>query len=235
MRKSSQGMASGTCRQVLSWTEDTTLPAFTTCPADLNLGCNPANNPACNAANAVATDNCGPPTVTCISFDGPVIGCVHHRTNVYTATDACNNTTTCRQLLGWMEDTIPPNIVCPTNRTVLCTGTNGAVGVFSVTVSDNCDPAVALICTPPSGSVFPEGTNVVTCEAVDDCGNPSRCTFIIRVDDPAGPPRLSISRQGTRALICWPLTCTSLRVAGHRRFEPTHHLVSHGRHGRSDQ
>src|SRR6185295_363129 len=100
-----------TCQQIIT-VQDTTPPTIT-CPTDVNLGCNPASIPACNPSNAVATDNCGTPTVTCASFNGPTNGCVHYRTNVYTAIDACTNTATCRQVISWTEDTTPPTITCP--------------------------------------------------------------------------------------------------------------------------
>jgi hypothetical protein len=103
---------------------DTTPPVFTQCPADQDLGANPAEIPACSPANAVATDNCGNPTVTCASFDGPVVDCTHYRTNVYTAVDACNNSATCRQVLLWTQAS-PPQLtisrpVHPPNRVEIC-------------------------------------------------------------------------------------------------------------------
>ena len=42
---------------------------------------------------------------------------------------------------------------------------------FTVTATDNCAGPVSLVCTPPSGSLFPLGTNTVTCVATDACGN----------------------------------------------------------------
>jgi len=47
---------------------------------------------------------------------------------------------------------------------------------------------------------------------VDNCGNTNSCAFIIRVDDPAGPPTLSIVRQGSDVVLCWPATCTSYEL-----------------------
>ena len=38
-----------------------------------------------------------------------------------------------------------------------------------------------VTCVPPSGSVFPAGTTVVTCSASDQVGNTSTCTFEVTV------------------------------------------------------
>ncbi len=106
-------------------------------------------------------------------------------------------------------NTEPPTILCPTNRTVACTGTNGAQVLFSATATDNCDTNVTVTCTPPSGSFFSLGTNIVTCVAADSSGNSNRCTFTVTVEDRTAPV-LSISRQqGTNVFISWPQTCTT--------------------------
>jgi hypothetical protein len=62
-----------------------------------------------------------------------------------------------------------------------CAGTNGAVVTATVTATDNCAGPVSIICTPPSGSLFPVGDTTVNCTAVDACGNSSACSFHVRV------------------------------------------------------
>jgi hypothetical protein len=60
--------------------------------------------------------------------------------------------------------------------------TNIVPVTFNVTATDNCPGPVTVVCTPPSGSLFPAGTNLVTCYAVDGCGNHSApCTFQVVV------------------------------------------------------
>jgi hypothetical protein len=52
---------------------------------------------------------------------------------------------------------------------------------------DNCDGALPVMCTPPSGSTFAEGVTTVTCVASDSSGNSNSCTFtvsVIKVQDP---------------------------------------------------
>src|SRR5262249_49127480 len=162
-----------TCRQVLSWMM-TTPPPFIITPPAADLGCNPASSPACNAANAVAFDNCGgAPTITCASFDGPVIGCVHYRTNVYIATGACNISATCRQVLSWTVDVTPPVfITCPADADLgcnpagipTCNATNAVAtnncGLPIVTCASFDGPAVGCVHYP---------TNVYTATAA--CNN----------------------------------------------------------------
>ncbi|MBL8856898.1 MAG: choice-of-anchor E domain-containing protein, partial [Planctomycetes bacterium] len=96
-----------TCSRTYTWTVDTTPPTFDNCVSgNTDLGCNPTNLPVCDPG-VTASDNCGPATVTCTSSD-VVNGCVTTRTLVYTARDACNNTTTCARTFTWTTDTTPP-------------------------------------------------------------------------------------------------------------------------------
>ena len=67
---------------------------------------------------------------------------------------------------------------------------------------------VIVACSPPSGSVFPIGTNRVTCVATDAGGNTNSCSFNITVQA-AVPPALNIVRQGTNLVLSWPITCTN--------------------------
>jgi hypothetical protein len=51
---------------------------------------------------------------------------------------------------------------------------------FSVAASDR-DPDAVVVCKPPSGSVFPRGTTLVTCTATDATGNQASCEFPVSV------------------------------------------------------
>jgi len=77
------------------------------------------------------------------------------------------------------SDTNPPIITCPSDLTVLTCGSNVVVN-YTVTATDNSG-IVTTNCTPPSGSSFPLGTNVVSCVAIDGCSNASLCSFHIIV------------------------------------------------------
>ena len=61
-------------------------------------------------------------------------------------------------------------------------GCAGAVVAYPTpSVTDNCPGAVALTCTPASGSFFPVGTTTVTCTATDVCGHVTVLTFDVTV------------------------------------------------------
>jgi hypothetical protein len=57
----------------------------------------------------------------------------------------------------------------------------GEVVTFDVAASDNQDASVAVTCTPPSGSLFPPGVTLVTCEATDAAGNVASTSFRVIV------------------------------------------------------
>jgi hypothetical protein len=78
-------------------------------------------------------------------------------------------------------DTTPPTLVCPTNITVDFTDLTGARVFFTVTATDICSGTLPVNCTPPSGSIFPIGTNTVTCTATDISRNISQSNFLVTV------------------------------------------------------
>ena len=95
------------------------------------------------------------------------------------------------------------NLVCSSNITVAAAGPNGAPAVFySSTASGGCStPTITF--NPASGSIFPIGTNLVTCTASDTCGDQASCAFTVTVT----PPPLT--------LICSPnLTIAATNTSG---------------------
>jgi hypothetical protein len=81
----------------------------------------------------------------------------------------------------FVADTTAPEVVCPADTTIDCAGPEGLAVSFEVAVSDSCDSAPVLVCTPASGAVFPLGTTSVTCIATDADGNSSQCSFNVTV------------------------------------------------------
>jgi hypothetical protein len=73
-------------------------------------------------------------------------------------------------------------IVCPSNIVAQCAG-NGAIVAFNVTAFSQCDPGapVQVTCVPPSTTLFPVGTTVVNCTAVDSQYNWATCSFTVTV------------------------------------------------------
>ncbi|HUJ11229.1 MAG TPA: HYR domain-containing protein [Verrucomicrobiae bacterium] len=81
-----------------------------------------------------------------------------------------------------VDDHQPPELDCPTNITVtLAAGQSSTNLSFSVTATDNCDPAPQVVCTPASGSAFGIGTTNVNCTATDASQNQTNASFTVTV------------------------------------------------------
>ena len=153
------------------------------------------------------TDNVDPnPTVTASPASGSVFP-LGVTTVTVTAYDTALNTNTCTFTVT-VQDTIAPVIDCPTNRTVACSGTNGAQVTFTLSATDVVDASPTVTASPASGSYFSLGTNTVTVTASDASGNTNTCTFQIVVQDHTAAG-LTIDQAGSDVIIRWPLTCTS--------------------------
>lgn len=172
---------------------DGTGPSIT-CPAEqfVNAGAVICTGSIPNFTSlAIATDNCGVPTVTQVPAPGSTIP--FGQSNVtFTATDGPGFTATCTMQVT-VVDVTAPAIVCPPNVT-LSTGTDPntctAVATFICAVApDNCYGSAnpEQIDGLPSGSAFPLGTNVVAFQAVDQAGNRASCSFTITVLDDQAP------------------------------------------------
>jgi hypothetical protein len=172
---------SATCTQTFTWVDDLTGPVFTFCPPGSDLGCNPGGVPAAGAATA--TDNCDQ-NVSITSSLGSVSGpaCARSQTRTYTATDDCNNSTTCTQTFTWVDDNNAPVFNCPSDATIGC---NDPVVFGTATATDDCtqNPSVVItqsdvVTNNPDGSV----SHCRTWQATDDCSNTSNCTQCITVN-----------------------------------------------------
>ncbi len=103
-------------------------------------------------------------------------------------------------------DPSPVTIVCPSNMTVNCTGGQGAVVQFNVTAHTTYETNVAVVSTPPSGSVFPPGTTVVTNVATSLAGLSQTCYFTVsvvcdaRITAVVGRNQLNLTWPGTATL-----------------------------------
>jgi len=94
----------------------------------------------------------------------------------------------------------PPTLTVPSAITAEATSGSGAAVAFTASAVDQDGSAVAVACTPGSGSVFPLGTTTVSCSATDAYGSTATASFTITVRDTT-PPTLSISLSPTTI---WP-------------------------------
>lgn len=91
------------------------------------------------------------------------------------ATDTCTATITVR-------DVSPPVMECPLDIVaILASGQNTVTVAYPAPVAmDNCS-TVSVLCSPPSGATFLQGSTVVTCNGTDLAGNVGTCSFVVTV------------------------------------------------------
>jgi hypothetical protein len=177
---------SATCTQTIT-VQDTNKPSIT-CPPPVTVQCF-GNIPAPDTNSVSASDTCSAVSKKFVGDSYATNRCVITVTRTYKATDACSNYATCTQTIT-VQDTNKPTIKCPGNIAA-ATASNQCTAIvnYTVTNSDNCG-VVSLICTPPPGSAFPQGTTTVTCTAKDACSNSATCSFTVTVYSPTNtlPP-----------------------------------------------
>jgi hypothetical protein len=157
-----------------------------TCPKDIVTGCEDKNGAEVSFAPDAST-SCGTTiTVACLPPSGSTfpIG-----TNLVTCavSDPRGNMDRC--IFFVIVTNTPPEIKCPDDIVTECHSPIGSLVNFTPTASAGCDAPVTIVCHPPSGSVFPIGTNSVGCEAKDGFGRTDRCSFLVIVTN--GPPSIT--------------------------------------------
>ncbi len=120
--------------------------------------------------------------------------------------DAVNNIFFALSPPTTIEDTLDPNVVCPPDIVVECTGNNGitvndpqlAAFFAGAQATDACDPAVAIAHNAPG--LLPVGVTNVTFTATDDSFNSAQCVAQVTVAD-THPPTIAASVDPDRL---WP-------------------------------
>ncbi|MBX2890181.1 MAG: HYR domain-containing protein [Saprospiraceae bacterium] len=167
-------------------------PPTITCPANIVRNNDPNQ---CGAIVTYATptfsDNC--PGVTIQQIAGLPSGSffpVGTTTNVFKATDAAGNMSTCSFTVT-VNDVQPPVFNnCPGNITVSNDpGVCGAVVTWpKITASDNCPGVVVtFVSGMASGALFDVGITTVIYKATDASGNMATCSFNVIVLDNEDP------------------------------------------------
>jgi hypothetical protein len=160
---------------------DLTAPVIAALPDPSTIEC-PATP---SFATASATDACDPsPRLESkdVTTPGTCAG-QYSVTRTWTATDACGNASTASQTIR-VVDTTGPVVTCPADITI---GVCQNPVPFEIKAEDACGGPVTVVATPPSGSTFAVGDNLVNVVARDACGNESTCSFHVHVlDNPIG-------------------------------------------------
>ena len=137
---------------------DTQVPTIS-CPANVSVQC-ASQVPPVNINTVIASDNCGPPTVTHVSDVITNQTCANRYTltRTYRATDGSGNTASCAQTITVNDNTAPvvtftdPLLQGATNGSTIyvqCEGQDPewdlpSFGIGSVTASDNCNGTVSI-------------------------------------------------------------------------------------------
>ena len=157
-------------------------------PVSLSCNLSPASSEAsCNISPSVVTPT-GTATLT-IATEDTISPGQYTATITATPERGINRTTNFVVAVDAKPDINPPVINVPsTPIQVNASGPSGAQVQYQRSATDDVDGPINLTCTPPSGSTFPIGETVVTCEATDSAGNPGEESFTVTVKPPVPPP-----------------------------------------------
>ena len=164
---------------------DTTAPVVTP-PADAVAEATSAAGAVVTYGSASALDTVdGVVAVGCspASGSGFALGVT---TVTCSATDAAGNTGTATFDVT-VRDTTAPIVTVPANIATEAGSASGAVVVYSASADDVVDGAVAVDCSPASGSGFAMGTTTVVCTASDAADNVGGASFTVTVVDTTAP------------------------------------------------
>lgn len=195
------------CIQVFKVIDDI-APVITVCPADVTVECDNLV-PDADITLVTATDNCAGMVV--VTFGGDVLSdstCANRYTltRTYVATDGCNNSSTCNQVITVFDDTPPSFTFVPANTTVNCNDTP----VFGMpTATDNCGDAVTITFTDSSAPAANCAGGTVTrlWTATDVCGNSATASQTLTFVDTEAPVFTSVPSDAT-------ISCDSIPVFG---------------------
>jgi uncharacterized protein affecting Mg2+/Co2+ transport len=173
------------CVQTIT-VNDTTKPTIT-CPATVttNTAASVCYATGVVLGGATASDNCSS-NVTVVS-NAPTQFVKGTNSVVWTATDSCNNSSTCTQKVIVVDNQKPVLSGCPSNLTVQCYSAVPAAA--TVTASDNCDPSVVVNFSVTQSNPGSSCNNTITrtWTATDSSGNTASCSQTITVNDATKP------------------------------------------------
>ena len=150
--------------------EDTSIPLFT---GNACSGIVPDLSVLTNST-CITGGGCGTRTIIQSPAAGTVLGAGAH--NITVNIFNCGGVTNTCVLPFYVNSSLAIN--CPANIFVFGCSNSTAIVHFAATATGNTG---LVVCSPPSGSIFPLGTNVVTCTATNSCGGVTTCSFNVIV------------------------------------------------------
>ncbi|MRG44417.1 T9SS type B sorting domain-containing protein [Chitinophaga sp. SYP-B3965] len=164
--------------------QDTSAPVILVVPADTTVNCDAV--PA--MIDLVATDNCnGPVTVTkSETRQNGTCDNSYILTRTWTATDACGNDSTYRQIVTVQDTTHPTILIIPADTTVNCDAVPAQPDLVG---TDNCSATVTVTKaeTRTNGTCDNNYILTRTWTATDACGNDTTYTQVVTVQDTTKP------------------------------------------------
>ncbi len=168
-----------TCEQIITIIDDSA--PILACAPDATVSCDGSTEISATGI-ATATDNCGDNGITITHEDLPSPNACGVITRVWTAADACGNSTTCQQRISIVDEEAPV-LNCPNDITIDCaTSYPTSVTGGLATATDNCSN-VTVAFTDQNTSIDCNigGAFLRVFTAIDDCGNQGTCEQIISV------------------------------------------------------
>ncbi|MCK6456589.1 MAG: hypothetical protein L6Q92_08685 [Phycisphaerae bacterium] len=162
-----------------------------TCPGMIDVACDGSTDPA-HTGSPTATDDCDPAPQVNYADEITPGSCPQSWTvtRTWTATDRCDLSASCTQIINVTDTAAPTAVTCPPDITVTCTqGTDPSV-TGAPSVQDNCDPAPTVNYTDESnpGNCPTFAIITRTWTAADACGNEAVvCVQTIQVNDNSRP------------------------------------------------
>ncbi|MCX6290991.1 MAG: hypothetical protein NT126_04440, partial [Bacteroidetes bacterium] len=165
---------SSTCVQHITFI-DHTAPTIT-CPADVNLECGASTDPEFTGS-ATATDNCNSNIAINYTDAATPVNCTGYAgiDRTWTATDGCQNTSSCVQHIVFVDHTAP-TITCPADVNLECGASTDPEFTGSATATDNCNSLIDISHTDVATTNCTGNPGVDrTWTATDGCQNTSSC------------------------------------------------------------
>ncbi len=181
-------------------------------PPAVQLRCNP-NIPSCGIVPSPTVSGGCSTVLVCMESPITQFGCERTRTLTWTATDNCNQSSTCSTDYTWTEDTTPPVLSgCPPTEVNLgCNPTTipTCAVVPSPTATDACGSG-EVICADFGITV--DGclrTKTLYWSSIDLCNNDATCETTYTWTEDTTPPVLSGCPPASVNLGCNPTTIPS--------------------------
>ena len=153
-----------------------------------------------DAVDGAGVASCSPASGSTFALGNTTVTC--------NATDSHSNASAPTAFVIHVVDTTAPVIAAHSNVSVITNNNLGTIVSYSSSAtSDAVDGAGTATCLPASGSFFPVGDTLVTCNAIDTHGNAAQpVTFIVHVEYQLGAPTQTPTTKTDEGGLSIPIT-----------------------------